>query len=105
MNIKKTMLLYQMADIVLADLSKEDFILNKEYKIKSTFRQPNGKWSQAFSESVFIDSKHVLRIYSDKLFNNILTKLEKKMKQRKVNPDKQNENITDKMSITGDYEP
>ena len=54
---------------------------------------------------MFIDSKHVLRIYSDKLFNNILTKLEKKMKQRKVNPDKQNENITDKMSITGDYEP
>ena len=63
-------------------MSKEDFILNKEYKIKSTFSKPNGKWSQAFAESVFIDSKHVLRIYSDKLFNNVLANLEKKMKEQ-----------------------
>ena len=49
-------------------LKREDFVFTRPYRVKNVFKKTRGKWSSAFSNSVYLDSKKFHIIYSDMFF-------------------------------------
>ena len=59
-------------DDFLATTKKDDFIFHKEYKVVGTYTKVRGKWQSALTDSVFIDSTKVHKVYATMIAKRIL---------------------------------
>ena len=62
---------FKVLDEVSKYVRKEDFILEKEYRVKTEFEDSAGKWSNVFKDAIFIDSKKFVPVYSKKISHNL----------------------------------
>jgi hypothetical protein len=53
-------------------VKREDYIFQRKYRVKNTFKKPRGKWSIYTSDSVLMDYKDFHKIYSHMFFNRIM---------------------------------
>jgi hypothetical protein len=51
--------------------------VNKDYKVKTTFKDPAGKWSYAIKDSAFIESSHFFKLYSKLIKEKMMVVLER----------------------------
>ena len=58
-------------DYILPYVREEDFILKKNYKIKTQVHSVFGKWPQTYGNAYFIDSKFLLQDGYDMFKNNV----------------------------------
>lgn len=56
----------------LIRVKREDYLFNRKYRVKNTFKKPRGKWTLAIAESVLLDYKDFHKIYSHMFFNRIM---------------------------------
>ena len=82
-GITEKTLLYEVVDMALRRVKRSDFIFDKEYKVKTTFEKPDGKWQNAIAESAFLDSTKFFQIYSSKFFNRLSAVMDREMEKDK----------------------
>jgi LPS O-antigen subunit length determinant protein (WzzB/FepE family) len=72
-------------DSILRIFAREDFVFSQRYNIVATFKEPYGKWTSLFKNSVYIDSKDFHIIYGEKFTERVLIILERHMEQNENN--------------------
>ena len=66
-NITYSTKLYTLIDPWIKDLKKDDFRMRKEYTVKAVFDKPRGKWPEAISDSVYLDSRKFFSTITDQM--------------------------------------
>ena len=61
-----------MIDRFIGKLKESDFKFTRPYQVKSVYSKPSGKWSTAFTNSAFLDSRKFFEVYSHMLFSRII---------------------------------
>jgi hypothetical protein len=62
--------LYVVLDTIFDQLSRSDFHLSKNYTVLKGIDKSYAKWSRAFGNAVFIDSRYLIETIVEMVYNN-----------------------------------
>lgn len=79
MNIGPGAPVYQVLDRFIGNLKESDFKFTRAYQVKAVYTKPSGKWSTAFTNSAFLDSRKFFEVYSRMFFHRVTNILERDM--------------------------
>lgn len=79
MNIGPYTPVAQVIDRFIGKLKENDFKFTRPYQIKAVYSKPSGKWSTAFTNSAFLDSRKFFVVYSQMIFSRIIQILEREV--------------------------
>ena len=68
---------YQFFDIIFNQIAREDFILEKDYKIVEAIDNTYGKWPRAYGNAVFLDSKFMVENFVEMFYQNTIKQMER----------------------------